>query len=117
MEKLTAAVEWFKAHKAAIGATLFAVATVVGGIAVEYKNDDLLHIAGVITILATTLSGGGLMKSDQFYRERLNVIKTQLDRRNGDSLIPVNDLKKLVNKAAPDIFDAETGELPPFKKD
>lgn len=117
MDKLKAAIIWFQSHKAAIGATLLTLATIVGGVAVEYKSDDLVHLAAVIAIVGGALSSGGLMKSDQFYRERLNVIKTQLDRRNGDSLIPVSDLKKLVNKVDPDIFDAETGEIPPFKKD
>lgn len=95
-------IAWFQSHKAVLGSFFLGLATVVGGIGVEYRSDDFIHAAAVITIVGAALTGAGAAKSDQFYRERLEVIKTQLDRRNGDSLIPVNDLKKLVEKASPD---------------
>ena len=103
-DKLKAAVIWVQSHKAPLGAFFLSLATIVGGAGVEYRNDDLIHVAGIIALLGTALSGGGMMKSDGFYKDRIEVLKTGLDRRNPDSIvpIPVRDLKKLLDKTSPD---------------
>jgi hypothetical protein len=116
MESFQRFFAWFLAHKAAIGMFLASIAGIVAGAGTIYKNDDLIHIAAVIGLVATALGGAGMAKSDEFYRDRLNVIKTRLDRRNDDSLIPAKDLKKLVDKVIPDeptvAEDVKKGVLP-----
>lgn len=116
MDRVKAAIEWFKAHKAAIGAFFLTLATIVGGIAVEYRSDELVHFAAVLSIVGMALTGGGLMKSDEFYRDRNEAVTTQVDRRAGSGttsgLMPMPDLKKLVNKVRPDILNEDTGDFP-----
>ena len=96
MERLDSWLAWFKCHKAAMGAFFLSLATIVGGSGTIYGSDDLVHAAAVLALIGGSLSGGGMMKSDEFYREKAKVLNTKLDRRNPDSLIPVQDLRKLL---------------------
>ena len=108
MNRLKLAVEWFKCHKTAIGMTLASVAGIMAGAGTVYGSDDLLHHAAVLGLIATALGGGGMMKSDEFYRARKEALDTGVDRRatSGGTIPPV-DLKKLAEKVAP----------PPTEKD
>lgn len=96
MEK---AIAWFQSHKAVMGSFFLGLATVIGGAGTIYGNDDLVHAAAVAALVGGTLVGSGAAKSDEFYRDRLEVLKTKIDRRNTDSMIPVRDLRKLVDKS------------------
>lgn len=101
-------VAWFQSHKTVLGAFFLGLATVVGGAGTIYHNDSLIHAAGLIALIGTTLAGAGAAKSDQFYREKTDVIKTGLDRRGGDAYIPVEDLRKLVGKDDVDPTEPDT---------
>lgn len=100
MQKLDGVFDWFKCHKAALGMTLASIAGIVAGAGTIYKNDELVHAAAVIGLIATALSGGGMMKSDDFYRDRKEVLETKVDRRapRTGATIPPVDLKKLEAK-------------------
>jgi hypothetical protein len=111
--KLDGLFAWFKANKAAIGVFLITLAGVVAGTGTLYGSDALVKAAAVIGMVGTALAGGGVMKSDQFYRDRAEVLETRIDRRAPRSAravdvyvepqtIPQADLMKLATKVEPD---------------
>lgn len=91
-------IAWFQSHKTVLGSFCLGVATILAGAASIYHQDALLHHAALIALIGTTLVGAGAAKSDAFYKSQAETIKTRLDRRNPDSLIPVKDLQKLLTE-------------------
>lgn len=55
--------DWFKAHKALLG-------TIAGAAAAIAHTVGQDQVAVVITTVSSFLLGGGLVKSDQFYKDR-----------------------------------------------
>lgn len=55
--------DWFKAHKALLG-------TITGAAAAIAHTVGQDQLAVVITTVSSFLLGGGLVKSDQFYKDR-----------------------------------------------
>lgn len=96
MTRLDAWVAWFQSHKTAMGGFFGGLAVIVLGAGNIYDHDQLLHAGGLLALIGSTLMGSGLAKSDDFYRDKLKLVETKIDRRNPTSLIPVQDLKKLL---------------------
>lgn len=112
MGKADGFIAWFLSHKAALGAFLLSLATITGGTATIYKSDELVKAAAVMALAGGALSGGGLMKSDQFYRDRQEVLDTKVDRRAPAASIPQADLKKLEAK----VEEKPKPEPPPYRE-
>ena len=96
MSGFDSAVGWFKCHRAPVGAFLLGLAAIVAGAGTIYESDDLVKAAALLSLVGGTLTGAGMAKSDEFHREKLALLKTKIDRRSPDSLIPARDLQKLV---------------------
>lgn len=103
MKQADDVIDWFKCHKAVFGSFFLGLATIVGGAGTIYKSDDLVHAAAVLALVGGTLVGSGAAKSDEFYRDRKEVLDTKVDRRapRTGATIPPADLLKLEAKADP----------------
>lgn len=92
------AVAWFRAHKAVLGGFALGLSTVLIGAGQMYGWSWAMTAGGVLTLIGSAMVGAGAAKSDQFYRERQEVIETKVDRRASATVIPKADLVKLEAK-------------------
>lgn len=98
MDRLDGFLAWFQAHKAVLGGFCLGLSTVLIGAGQMYGWSWATTAGGLLTLIGTTLIGAGTAKSDQFYRDRAEVIETRKDRRQTSKPIPATDLEKLEGK-------------------
>lgn len=111
MKKADSVIVWFQMHKAVLGSFFLGLATIVGGTGTIYRSDDVVHVSAVLALIGGTLVGAGAAKSDEFHRDRHEVIETKVDRRapRSGATIPPSDLKKLEAKV-------EDKPAPPYRE-
>lgn len=98
MSRLDGVFAWFKSHRSVLGALFLGAATIAGGGGNIYDSEQLIQVAALLALIGTTLAGAGMAKSDEYHRDKQDLLKNKIDRRSTDSPIPARDLQKLVAK-------------------
>lgn len=103
--------EWVKCRRTELGTLVSIIGAVLVLATTFYESRHLQFASAAITLVGGYFITAGKFKSDDYHRDKAELLKTQLDRRNTDSLIPVRDLKKLLDKDAPsEVLGPDPGE-------
>lgn len=96
MSQVDAFIAWFSSHRAHFGGFCASLGAILVGAAQYYPNHNLEGVGAITILVGTHLGATGVFKSDEYHREKRELLKTKIDRRSPDSLIPARDLQKLV---------------------
>lgn len=100
MASFDAFIAWFVLRRAKFGGAFLALSAMLIGAGQLYDADAVTKLGGLFFIIGSPLAAAGMSESDKSKRDAVAVIKTRIDRRNPESLVPVpkKDLEKLVAK-------------------
>ena len=103
MDGIDRFIAWFAGHRAQFGVVCLSIGAVLTLAAQFYPSTHLTAAGAIIALIGSHLMTTGMFKSDDFHRDKLAVLQTQIDRRNPaqENLIPLADLKKLADKLIP----------------
>lgn len=101
MKQVDSFLEWFKSHRTVFGSGCASLGAILIGAATLYDYDAIQKLGALVTLIGTHIGATGVAKSDEFYRDRKEVLETKVDRRapRAGATIPSHDLKKLEDKA------------------
>lgn len=97
MNRIDVFIAWFSGHRTQFGGLCLSLGAILTLAAQYYPSIHLTASGAIIALVGSHLMTTGMFKSDDFHRDKLKVITTQVDRRNPaqENLIPLDDLEKL----------------------
>ena len=95
LANLDAFMAWFASHRTAFGGVCTSMGAIMVGAAQYYPSTDLQAAGAIVTLIGTHLAATGMFRSDEYHRDKQQVLDTRVDRRRPDATIPLLDLVRL----------------------